>query len=63
MPEGTAEDSLAMSSQGDYSATPCRSWWRWSVYAAVALACALVFALYVRPDMMVTLADQLWACF
>ena len=30
--------------------------------AAVAVLLA-VFALYTRPDMMVTLADQLWACF
>jgi hypothetical protein len=22
-----------------------------------------VFALYTRPEMLVTLADQLWACF
>ncbi len=63
MPERTAEDSLAMAGQDDHSAPPRRSWMRWSVYAAVALACALVFVLYVRPDMMVTLADQLWACF
>ena len=32
----------------------------WGAAAAVLLA---VFALYTRPDMMVTLADQLWACF
>ncbi len=31
---------------------------------AVALAALLaVFALYTRPDFLVTLADQLWACF
>jgi hypothetical protein len=30
--------------------------------AAVALLLA-VFALYTRPEIMVTLADQLWACF
>lgn len=29
---------------------------------AVALLLA-VFALYTRPEMMVTLADQIWACF
>ena len=29
---------------------------------AVAVLLA-VFALYTRPEMMVTLADQLWACF
>lgn len=30
--------------------------------AALALLLA-VFALYTRPDFLVTLADQLWACF
>ncbi|MGE0497027.1 MAG: hypothetical protein AB7I35_04605 [Ramlibacter sp.] len=32
----------------------------WGVALAVLLA---VFALYTRPDFLVTLADQLWACF
>jgi len=30
--------------------------------AAVALLLA-VFALYTRPEIMVTLADQIWSCF
>jgi hypothetical protein len=30
--------------------------------AAVAILLA-VFALYTRPTIVVTLADQLWACF
>ena len=30
--------------------------------AAVAVLLA-VFALYTRPEFLVTLADQLWACF
>ncbi|GAB2726471.1 hypothetical protein GCM10027019_02260 [Melaminivora jejuensis] len=32
---------------------------------ALALAAVLlaVFAWYLRPDFMLTLADQLWACF
>ena len=31
---------------------------------AVALAALLAgFALYTRPDFLVTLADQIWACF
>ncbi|WP_283957662.1 hypothetical protein [Ramlibacter sp. 2FC] len=30
--------------------------------AALALLLA-VFALYARPDFLVTLADQLWSCF
>ena len=32
----------------------------WAVLAAVLL---LVFAAYQRPDMVVTLANQLWSCF
>jgi hypothetical protein len=32
----------------------------WSGITAVLLA---VFALYTRPDFLVTLANQLWACF
>ena len=32
----------------------------WSVAAVVLLA---VFASYLRPDVMMTLANQLWACF
>jgi len=33
------------------------------VYALGAAALILVFGLYVQPEMMVTLAEQLWACF
>lgn len=33
----------------------------WFVAAAAALAG--VFALYMRPGFMVTLIDQIWACF
>lgn len=32
----------------------------WTVVLTVLLA---VFALYTRPDFMLTLADQIWACF
>jgi hypothetical protein len=32
-------------------------------YSAALLACLGVFALYTRPDFLVTLANQLWACF
>jgi hypothetical protein len=34
-----------------------------SFYSAAVLACLAVFALYLRPDFMVTLAGQIWACF
>ncbi len=32
-------------------------------YAAAALVMAGVFALYTQPAVLVTLADQVWACF
>ncbi|AEG93665.1 hypothetical protein [Ramlibacter tataouinensis] len=32
-------------------------------WGAVAAALAAVFALYTQPAVMVTLADQVWACF
>jgi hypothetical protein len=32
----------------------------WALALAVLLA---VFALYTRPDFLLTLADQFWACF
>jgi len=32
-------------------------------YAAAVAALAAVFALYLQPGFMVTLADQIWACF
>ncbi|MDI9331965.1 MAG: hypothetical protein QM527_11780 [Alphaproteobacteria bacterium] len=37
--------------------------WRWLAYGLAALVCALIFGMYVQPDMMVLLAEQLWACF
>jgi hypothetical protein len=30
---------------------------------AVVVALLGVFALYTRPDFLVTLADQIWSCF
>ncbi len=32
-------------------------------WMGAALALALVFAAYLRPDLAVTLANQLWNCF
>jgi hypothetical protein len=32
-------------------------------WSAVALVLAAVFAAYLRPDLAVTLANQVWACF
>lgn len=36
---------------------------RWLAYAAATGALAAVFALYLQPDFMVLLAQQVWACF
>ena len=33
------------------------------VWAALAAALMLVFAAYQRPDVVVSLANQLWNCF
>ncbi|HEX5783955.1 MAG TPA: hypothetical protein VFY35_04420 [Burkholderiaceae bacterium] len=35
----------------------------WAVRAAVLAVCLAVFALYLRPGFLLTLANQLWACF
>lgn len=32
-------------------------------WLAATLVLAAVFALYTRPDFLVSLADQIWACF
>ena len=36
---------------------------RISLYSAAIAACLAVFALYIQPDFLVMLANQLWACF
>ncbi|MBO9677873.1 MAG: hypothetical protein J7556_06525 [Acidovorax sp.] len=36
---------------------------RWLAYVAALAALLAVFALYTRPEFLVTLADQIWACF
>lgn len=36
---------------------------KWLAYSAALAALLAVFALYTRPDFLVTLADQIWACF
>jgi hypothetical protein len=33
------------------------------IYSAAVLACLAVFGLYLKPEFMVTLAGQIWACF
>lgn len=38
-------------------------WRRYAAWVVALLALAAVFALYQRPDFLVMLADQAWACF
>lgn len=40
-----------------------RGFKRWLAYAAALAVLLAVFAMYLRPDFMLTLADQLWSCF
>jgi hypothetical protein len=36
---------------------------RASAYIAALLACLAVFAWYLQPDMVLAVADRIWACF
>jgi hypothetical protein len=36
---------------------------RWLGGAVAVLLCLVVFGLYIVPEFMVMLADQMWACF
>ena len=36
---------------------------KWLGWALVVAALAAVFALYLQPEFMRSLADQVWACF
>nr|WP_186827500.1 hypothetical protein [Comamonas testosteroni] len=38
-------------------------WQRTLIWAAILAVLLAVFALYLQPEFMVTLADQVWACF
>jgi hypothetical protein len=33
------------------------------LYSAAVLSCIGVFLIYIRPEFMVMLAGQIWACF
>lgn len=47
-----------------HTGTPARipGMWRAALWALVAAVLAGVFALYLQPNFVVTLADQVWAC-
>jgi hypothetical protein len=36
---------------------------RWFAWGAGLAVMALVFASYLRPDFVVSIANQVWACF
>jgi hypothetical protein len=38
-------------------------WRRSLAWLAIGIVLAAVFAAYLRPDVAMTLANQLWACF
>ena len=38
-------------------------WQRILIWAAILAVLLAVFALYLQPQFMLTLADQVWACF
>jgi hypothetical protein len=38
-------------------------WRKILVWTAIVLMLSLVAALYLRPDFVISMADQLWACF
>ena len=40
-----------------------QGWRRVAVWAVALAAMGGVFALYVQPDFMVLMANQVWACF
>jgi len=40
-----------------------KRWTNLLMIASLLLVLGLVFALYGRPDFMMTLANQIWGCF
>lgn len=51
---------MPLQPRSEHSPHPLR---RWLGYALAVLVLLAVFALYTRPDFLVTLANQIWACF
>ncbi|MEY4882820.1 MAG: hypothetical protein RIS34_674 [Pseudomonadota bacterium] len=37
--------------------------WKFLLYGAAVVGLLAVFALYTRPEFLVTLANQVWGCF
>lgn len=42
---------------------PLRGWQRALIWLVALGAMAAVFAWYLQPELMLTIADQVWACF
>lgn len=38
-------------------------WVSWLIWLAVLATLLAVFGMYLQPDFLLTLADQLWSCF
>ena len=38
-------------------------WQRFLIWGAILMALLAVFALYLQPQFILTVADQVWACF
>jgi len=36
--------------------------WRWAAWSGAALALAIVFASWLRPEMMFAVMTQVWSC-
>lgn len=45
------------------SSPPWKTWHKLALWAVAALALALGFTLYLQPEFMIRMADQVWACF
>ncbi len=42
---------------------PSMAWKKLAAWAGVVAASTAVFALYARPDFLLTVADLVWTCF
>ena len=63
MPEPMTQNEACTPAQSVASSPRLGTALRRLSFVGVGLLLALVFALYTQPDMMVTVAEQLWACF
>ena len=41
---------------------PLPGWTGWLIWLALLAALLAVFGMYLRPDFLLTLADQVWSC-